>query len=109
MEELSSDRGAHAQISAGCDAQGAPLVTVSGDLDISNAEALQTSVEKLTSDQTEQLVFDLQAVRFIDSAALAVLIRAAQQVASVRLRHPSPAVRRVIELTGLTEILVIEP
>ena len=45
----------------------------------------------------------------MDSAGIAVLLGAAREVSSVRLKRPSTAVRRVVELTGLNEILVVEP
>ncbi len=57
----------------------------------------------------ERLTFDVSALRFMDSAGIAVLLGAASNVSSVRLHSPSPSVRRVVELTGLSEVLVVEP
>ena len=50
--------------------------------------------------------FDLSGLDYIDSAGIAVLLGAAAECA-VRLRDPSPAVRRVVELTGLTDVLPV--
>jgi anti-anti-sigma factor len=44
----------------------------------------------------------------MDSAGIAVLIGAAAKLQHVRLRNPSPAVRRVVEITGLSDVLPIE-
>ena len=41
----------------------------------------------------------------MDSAGIAVLLAASRKVPSVSLRDPSPAVRRVLEMTGLTTVL----
>ena len=41
----------------------------------------------------------------MDSAGIAVLLGATRRVPAVRLREPSPAVRRVLEMTGLTTVL----
>jgi len=38
-----------------------------------------------------------------------VLVSATSKVSVVQLRDPSPVVRRVIELTGLSGVLPIEP
>jgi anti-anti-sigma factor len=45
----------------------------------------------------------------MDSAGIAVLVGVAAKVNAVQLRQPSPAVRRVVELTGLSGVLPIEP
>ena len=53
--------------------------------------------------------FDLSALRFMDSSGISVLIGAAAKVDAVELRDPSQVVRRVIELTGLTDVLSVTP
>jgi anti-anti-sigma factor len=102
------DRPAEVSIATGSDATGAPVISVAGDLDISNADALEATVASLTATRPVRLTFDLSALRFIDSAGIAVLLHASSSVSDVRLRSPSPAVRRVVELTGLAEVLPIE-
>lgn len=106
MAELDSDP-AEAAIHTRSDPTGVPIVTVSGELDISNADALEATVSSITAKRPERLIFDLNGLRFMDSAGIAVLLGAAAKV-NVHLRAPSPAVRRVVELTGLTEVLSIE-
>ena len=57
-------------------------------------------------------ILDLREVTFIDSTGLRALVVAAQgrsRAESLVLRAPSPAVRRLLELTSLTEQLAIEP
>ena len=108
MAELDSERAAEVAIDTRFDATGVAIVTVSGDLDISNAGRLERAVASITAERAERLIFDLSALRFMDSAGIAVLLDAAGKVNAVRLRDPSPAVRRVVELTGLTDVLSIE-
>ena len=50
-------------------------------------------------------MFDLSELSFMDSAGFAVLLGGARRVPLVRLRDPTPAVRRVVEVTGLTTVL----
>jgi anti-sigma B factor antagonist len=90
------------------DAQGLPVIAVSGDLDISTADKLEAAIASIASEQPEHLTFNLSGLRFMDSAGIAVLLRAASAVKEVQLREPSPAVRRVLELTGLTDVLNVE-
>ncbi len=108
MAELEGDRAAEVVIDTRVDPTGAPVVTVSGELDISNAGLLEATVTSISDEQPERLIFDLSGLQFMDSAGIAVLIGAAAKVNAVRLRDPSPIVRRVIELTGLSGVLPIE-
>jgi anti-anti-sigma factor len=109
MAELGDDGGARVEIERASDSSGAPVVAVSGELDISNVGELEEVIISVAEAAPERLVFDLARLRFIDSAGLAVLLRATRAAAEVRLRDPSPAVRRLVELTGLADVLSVEP
>jgi len=108
MAELEGDRPADVVIDTRVDPTGAPIVTLSGELDSSNVGMLEATVASITADQPERLIFDLSGLRFMDSAGIAVLIGAAATVNAVHLRDPSPIVRRVVEVTGLSDVLLIE-
>ncbi len=108
MAELRGDRHAELVIDTSVDQAGTRIVTVSGELDISNAASLEATVASITAEHPDRLIFDLSGLRFMDSAGIAVLIGAAASVDAVQLRDPSPIVRRVIELTGLSSVLRIE-
>jgi anti-anti-sigma factor len=108
VAELEDTPAAEAEIDAHTDLSGVPIVTVSGDLDISNADALEATVASIVARRPERLIFDLTRLRFMDSAGIAVLLGAAGKVESVHIRSPTPAVRRVVELTGLSQVLPIE-
>ncbi|HTY96148.1 MAG TPA: STAS domain-containing protein [Solirubrobacteraceae bacterium] len=81
------------------------VVSVAGELDVSTARVLESAVEEACAPQPAELLFDLSELRFMDSAGIAVLLGATRRVPTVRLREPSPAVRRVLEMTGLTTVL----
>jgi anti-sigma B factor antagonist len=108
MAALDDERSAEIVIDTLVDPTGIPIVSLSGELDSSNAGSLEAAVASLTAEQPEQLIFDLSRLRFMDSAGIAVLIGAAAQVKAVHLRDPSPIVRRVVEVTGLSDVLPIE-
>jgi anti-anti-sigma factor len=45
----------------------------------------------------------------MDSTGIAVMVYAANKVGNVELRHASNIVRRVVEATGLTDVLRLDP
>jgi anti-sigma B factor antagonist len=114
MDELDEDKspalkGAEASVDHWREEPATVVVRVTGEVDMSNAATLQEVLDEATSVDVERLVFDLAGLEFIDSSGLAVLLAAAQKVPSVQLRNPSAIVRRVVEVTGLTETLPTEP
>ena len=96
------------RIDMGLDPTGAQVVTLSGELDSSNAATLQERVASIPPRPPQRLIFDLTGLRFMDSAGIAVLIGAAAKASSMSLRNPSPIIRRVLEATGLSNVFSIE-
>jgi len=82
-------------------ADGAPVVTVSGELDIANVDDLERAAAPVIDGSPERLILELADLRFADSSALALWVRWAASVGSIELRHCSPLLRRVIESMGL--------
>ena len=89
-------------------ADAAPVLAVSGDLDISGVEEFLDHAARLLDDGTAGIEVDLGGVTFIDSSGLGALVRL-QRTATVAGRHlrltnvPRP-VTRILELTGLTDL-----
>jgi anti-sigma B factor antagonist len=100
--------GAEVSVDSWREGPGILVVRVTGEVDMSNAAHVQEVVDEAIGTAVERLIFDLGALEFIDSSGLAVLLAAAQKVPSVQLRNPSAIVRRVIEVTGLSETLPAE-
>lgn len=88
---------------------GCVLVTVDGELDLSTADQLQETLIRAVADGVGPLVLDLAALRFCDSAGLAVLVKIhnllADEGGRLVLAGPSVAVSRVLELSGLDQII----
>lgn len=94
-----------------CDVEvldGVATITVAGELDLSNVEELRTQVDAVLASSPRSAVFDLSGLEFVDSSGLGLLIDAAQRAGQVTVRRPSRPVRRLIEISGLTEILPME-
>ena len=82
------------------DEDGALVLRLSGDLDVTNAEQVRSAIDAVVSSETEHVIFDLEGLRFMDSSGIAMLVSVARKVREVQLRNPSAIVRRLIELMG---------
>ena len=91
------------------DETGECVLHVSGEVDLANAVLLRQAIEALLASAQPRLVFDVRDLTFMDSSGLAVLLRAATTVAALVVRHPRNSIRRLIETTGVTGFLQIEP
>jgi anti-sigma B factor antagonist len=86
-------------------------VLLHGELDMSTAPQLREELLRLTSDGAKQVTIDLSGLAFVDSTGLSVLITGLKRLREVggdmALRSPQPGTRRVLEITGLTEVFAI--
>ncbi|HUI48389.1 MAG TPA: STAS domain-containing protein [Acidimicrobiia bacterium] len=108
MAHVDDASGAHGSVE--CVSNDSPTlhVRLTGEIDISNADRLGAALERLIDGNTRLLSVDLATLAFMDSAGIAMLLRAAARVSSVEVRNPSDVMRRLIECTGLNEVLHIE-
>ena len=91
------------------DARAVHRIAPSGELDLATIDPVRDDVDAAIAQGATVIVFDLSAVTFLDSSALAVFAYAARQVERVRVTNPSAIARRVIEQTGLVDVLNVEP
>jgi anti-sigma B factor antagonist len=93
------------------DDRGRTLYRLSGELDALNSAHLRTVLIEQADDDRD-VVLDLSQVAFIDSSGIGVLVGALKRFeASGRrlvFRSPTPALKRVFDMTGLTSAFVIE-
>lgn len=91
-----------------------PVVTVGGDIDALTVAALETHVDLLLeADSVRRLVLDLSAVEFVDSSGLSLLVRVHKRLlasgGTLVVVVTSTSVRRVLEVTGLADVLDLQP
>jgi len=84
------------------------VIMLSGEIDLSNVDALEEKIEPVLAKRRQPVVFDLRELSFMDSSGIALLLRMAGHAQSVRVRKPSAMVLRMIEATGLSEVLPLE-
>ena len=82
-----------------------------GELDLSTAPQLRDELLRLADAGAPQVTIDLSELGFIDSTGLSVIVtamkRLRQQGGEMALRSPTPSTRKVLEITGLTEVISI--
>jgi anti-sigma B factor antagonist len=88
---------------------GVAVIRLAGEIDMSNVDSLRDVIEPVLEDAPARVDFDLSDLAFMDSSGIALLLRVAAKTGSVYLRNPSALLRRMVEATGLSEILVIVP
>lgn len=90
---------------------GHAVVTASGELDLYTAPRLQTALAALLRDPVDRVVVDLSGVEFCDSTGMNVLLAAMKRVqengGTFELAAPRPAVRRILQVTGLDTVFDI--
>lgn len=85
-------------------------LTLSGRLDTTTAPQFEAEL-KTSLDNISSLIMDFEALEYISSAGLRVLL-SAQKVMNKQgkmlIRHVNETIREVFEVTGFNDILTIE-
>jgi anti-sigma B factor antagonist len=97
-----------ASVSAG---EFGPVITLSGEVDITNAAELSELITGQLDDETQQLTIDVAGLDFADTAAIRVFLVAARRLrergGGLVLLRPQRALARVLEILGAEEVVAI--
>ena len=89
------------------------VVTLPAEIDVTNADAVREELLSVLSQGTALLIADLSKTSFCDSAGVSALVRtfrrAASSESSMRLVVSTPAVQRVLSITGVDRLLETFP
>jgi anti-anti-sigma factor len=107
MADVAGDAFPLGAVAPAGDDDGAPIVRLTGEIDISNAEPIGDALEALVGPDARRVVVELDGLRFMDSAGIAMLLRTAARTDSVEIRNPSEVMLRILECTGLTGVFRI--
>ena len=92
---------------------GLVVVSLVGEVDISTVAQLRGLVDEAIGVGAARVTVNLAEVRFLDAGGLAVLATAGERLRSrggeIAVRGCSPAIHRLFEVTGLTEVLHVDP
>lgn len=90
---------------------GRAIVFVQGEIDMSAGPAIRDALSTAQQGSPDVIV-DVSDVTFMDSTGINALLRAYRQVppgGSLRVLGATSAVRRVFDITGVSELLLLEP
>ena len=92
-------------------APGAATIVVRGELDLVTMPFLADQLTLVSRDKPGRLVFDLAGTGFMDCGSARLIAGTGEWLPEGRrpvVRRPGPAVRRILELTGLDAYCEIE-
>lgn len=80
-------------------------VVIEGEVDVSNATEFTNALDAVLEDKAPVIDVDLEAVPYIDSTGIGVLVAAAHRATEMgsefTVSHPRPNVLRVLTLLGV--------
>lgn len=89
------------------------IIWLTGRLDAAGAPLLAQELDAALAQPLDGLQLDLDACPYVSSVGLRELLRAQKALASrggrVTLRNVTPAVREILDLTGFTALLDVQP
>jgi anti-sigma B factor antagonist len=107
-ENAEAFRAESLQIEASQDRTGA-TINLKGEFDMTGTERVWSFLSEALAAAPRRITVDTSALEFIDSSGLMALIGARDAAVEAgvgfHVRDPSPAVRRLAELSGLEELL----
>jgi anti-anti-sigma factor len=92
---------------------GIPVVSVSGEVDLATAPALERTLRDAAEAQTRDVIVDLTCCSFLDSRGLTALLAARERLGnsdrSLGLVLSNPNVLKIFQITGFDQIFEIHP
>jgi anti-sigma B factor antagonist len=88
------------------DREGIPVIRVSGEIDLATHEELAGRLRAAAA-KGKPVVVDLSACEFIDSSGIRALLLGEREAKSIAVAGASEQVRRVFEMTGVTQALEV--
>ncbi|WP_089157652.1 STAS domain-containing protein [Micromonospora sp. NBS 11-29] len=90
-------------LTTGTGPDGVRVLTVVGEVDLSNAASFAAALEDAVRPDGEPLVVDLTEVEYLDSAGLAALFPHAERIALVA----SPLLEPLLTISGLADLTTV--
>ena len=87
---------------------GGCVIALSGRIDSTNAAAAQETLDGLTADAGSDVTLDAQALQYLSSAGLRVVLRLKKAHPGLKAVNVQPEVYDIFEMTGFTEMMDIQ-
>jgi anti-sigma B factor antagonist len=91
--------------------EGATIIAVGGEIDVYTAPKLRDKITELVADGVYDIIVDMEAVEFLDSTGLGVLVGGLKKVrahdGSLQLICTQDRLLKIFRITGLSKVFVI--
>src|SRR6187401_2645986 len=91
--------------------EGATIIAVGGEIDVYTAPKLRDKITELVADGVYDIIVDMEAVEFLDSTGLGVLVGGLKKVrahdGSLQLICTQDRLLKIFRITGLAKVFVI--
>ncbi len=87
---------------------GCTVIALEGEIDLSNADEVHATIDRLNARPSPRVVFDLARLDYLDSSGIALLLAAAEQ-SDVEITHASDLITRLLDITGVSEVVRVVP
>jgi anti-sigma B factor antagonist len=98
-----------AEIERAMDGDDVVAVAVTGEFDLADEARMDLAIDFVVGLQIPHVVIDLSRCEFVDATGLRMLLRAKQRIenagSQLAVVTPVPRVRRVMDITGISERL----
>ncbi|MFN0027984.1 MAG: STAS domain-containing protein [Acidimicrobiales bacterium] len=88
------------------------IVSLNGEMDTHSARMVTDRLNEVVGTRAPSIVVDATGLQFLDSSGISELLRLRQRAVDgggeFRVRAASTSVRRVLEITGLVELLGVD-
>ncbi len=92
---------------------GTTIVAVGGEIDVYTAPKLRDRITELVAEGVYSIVIDMEAVEFLDSTGLGVLVGGLKKVrahdGSLQLICNQDRLLKIFRITGLAKVFTIHP
>ena len=89
------------------------IMTLPAEIDLANAEQVREDLLSAVAQGASQVIADMTATTFCDSAGITALVRVVRQATAhgsgLRLAASAPTVTRVLALTGIDRLIGVYP
>jgi anti-sigma B factor antagonist len=90
---------------------GATIIAVGGEIDVYTAPKLRDKITELVAEGVYDIIVDMEAVEFLDSTGLGVLVGGLKKVrahdGSLQLICTQDRLLKIFRITGLAKVFVI--
>lgn len=98
-----------AEIERAMDGDGIVAVAIAGELDLADEARMDLAIDFVVGLEIPSVLIDLTRCEFVDATGLRMLLRAQQRIersgARLAVLSPLPRVRRVMDITGVSDRL----